>query len=445
MSFFSIKDFTTSVAAKVRSVLVNTDENLPAHIIQDSAGNEVLGTKTDAKATQTDTTSVSLMAVQKEISFCVQALAAIIANGGFTINSAQLSNTGQNTSALSAPVVLPSDPDLRPAAGNITAQDVASSSATGQDSVSIVTGTPTAASFRTQAINGHSAVRVQITGTWTGTLQFEVSADAGTTWIPIPMRITGTVFTRSTVTGNGVFYGDVSGATNFRVRETAAHTGTAAVAMDFSTASGAAQVLNPLRIMDNVSGASAAVKAASTAPVASDTAVVTTQRPDEVHLGEVGGKTALRVITMTADTAILASGDIIADTQQYDAFFRKTDGTGVINSITITEKDAQGAAYYILIHRTSTSMGTENIGPSITDANFVASIQHIIAVATTDFIAVASSGTGSGTKVAELKNLGIPVMAVSGTDDLYISIINGTGTPTYASGEIQLGIGVMLD
>jgi hypothetical protein len=445
MSFFSVKDFTTGVAAKIRSVLVNTDENLPAHLIQDSAGNEVLGTKTDVRSTATDATAASFMAVQKEISFCVQALAAIIANGGFSINSAQLSNTGQNTSALSAPVVLPSDPDLRPAAGNITAQDVASSSASGQDSVSIVTGTPTAASFRTQAINGHSAVRVQITGTWTGTLQFEVSADAGTTWIPIPMRITGTVFTRSTVTGNGVFYGDVSGATNFRVRETAAHTGTAAVAMDFSTASGAAQVLNPLRIMDNVSGASAAVKAASTAPVASDTAVVTTQRPDEVHLGEVGGKTALRVITMTADTAILASGDVIADTQQYDAFFRKTDGTGVINSITITEKDAQGAAYYILIHRTSTSMGTENAGVSITDANFVASIQHIIAVATTDFIAVASSGTGSGTKVAELKNLGIPVMAVSGTDDLYISIINGTGTPTYASGEIQLGIGVMLD
>jgi hypothetical protein len=445
MSFFSIKDFTTGVAAKVRSVLVNTDENLPAHIIQDSAGNEVLGTKTDAKATQTDTTSVSLMAVQKEISFCVQALAAIIANGGFTINSAQLSNTGQNTSALSAPLCC----RMTLTCGRRLATSRRKTShlvrRSGQDSVSIVTGTPTAASFRTQAINGHSAVRVQITGTWTGTLQFEVSADAGTTWIPIPMRVTGTVFTRSTVTGNGVFYGDVSGATNFRVRETAAHTGTAAVAMDFSTASGAAQVLNPLRIMDNVSGASAAVKAASTAPVASDTAVVTTQRPDEVHLGEVGGKTALRVITMTADTAILASGDIIADTQQYDAFFRKTDGTGVINSITITEKDAQGAAYYILIHRTSTSMGTENAGVSITDANFVASIQHIIAVATTDFIAVASSGTGSGTKVAELKNLGIPVMAVSGTDDLYISIINGTGTPTYASGEIQLGIGVMLD
>ena len=159
----------------------------------------------------------------------------------------------------------------------------------------------------------------------------------------------------------------------------------------------------------------------------------------EAHLGEVGGKSAYKVITMSTDTGAYASGDLIADTQQFDAFFRKTDGTGVINTITITEKDAQGAAYYIIVHRTSTSMGTENSAPNISDANLVAGIQHIVTVATTDFITV------SGTKIATVKNLGLPVMAVSGTDDLYFSILNATGTPTYASGEIQLGIGVLLD
>jgi hypothetical protein len=166
---------------------------------------------------------------------------------------------------------------------------------------------------------------------------------------------------------------------------------------------------------------------------------VTSISAGENHLGEVGGKSAYRVITMSTDTGAYASGDLIADTQQYDAFFRKADGTGVINTITVTEKDAQGAAFYIIFHRTSTSMGTENSAPNISDANLVAGIQHIVAVATTDFVTV------SGTKIATLKNLGLPVMAVSGTDDLYISILNSTGTPTYASGEIQLGIGVLLD
>ncbi len=166
---------------------------------------------------------------------------------------------------------------------------------------------------------------------------------------------------------------------------------------------------------------------------------VTSISAGENHLGEVGGKSAYRVITMSTDTGAYASGDLIADTQQYDAFFRKADGTGVINTITVTEKDAQGAAFYIIFHRTSTSMGTENSAPNISDANLVAGIQHIVTVATTDFVTV------SGTKIATLKNLGLPVMAVSGTDDLYISILNSTGTPTYASGEIQLGIGVLLD
>jgi hypothetical protein len=166
---------------------------------------------------------------------------------------------------------------------------------------------------------------------------------------------------------------------------------------------------------------------------------VTSISAGENHLGEVGGKSAYRVITMSTDTGAYASGELIADTQQYDAFFRKADGTGVINTITVTEKDAQGAAFYIIFHRTSTSMGTENSAPNISDANLVAGIQHIVAVATTDFVTV------SGTKIATLKNLGLPVMAVSGTDDLYISILNSTGTPTYASGEIQLGIGVLLD
>jgi hypothetical protein len=166
---------------------------------------------------------------------------------------------------------------------------------------------------------------------------------------------------------------------------------------------------------------------------------VTSISAGENHLGEVGGKSAYRVITMSTDTGAYASGDLIADTQQYDAFFRKTDGTGVINTITITEKDAQGVAYYIIFHRTSTSMGSENSAPNISDANLVAGIQHIVTVSASDFVTV------SGTKIATLKNLGLPVMAVSGTDDLYISILNSTGTPTYASGEIQLGIGVLLD
>ena len=159
----------------------------------------------------------------------------------------------------------------------------------------------------------------------------------------------------------------------------------------------------------------------------------------ETHMGEVGGKTAVRSVTLSTDTSAYASGDLIADTQQIDGFFRKTDGTGVINSINIIDEDAQGVALYVIFMSTSTSLGTENSAPNISDANLTAGFQGIVSVATTDYVTV------SGTKVATIKNIGLPVQAVSGTDDLYIAVLNGTGTPTFTASGLEMRIGVLLD
>lgn len=74
MAFISVKDFASGLAAKLRTFLVNTDENVTVHGLVDSANGEILGTKTDDKATQTNTTPVSMMSVFKQISASVQAL-----------------------------------------------------------------------------------------------------------------------------------------------------------------------------------------------------------------------------------------------------------------------------------------------------------------------------------------------------------------------------------
>jgi hypothetical protein len=144
-------------------------------------------------------------------------------------------------------------------------------------------------------------------------------------------------------------------------------------------------------------------------------------------------------VTLSTDTSAYGSGDLIADTQQLDAFFNKADGRGVINSITIIDREAQAAKLYLVFHSTTTSMGTENGAPNISDANAAAGIQGVITVETTDYITI------SGTSVACIKNIGLPVKAVSGTDDLYISAVNATGTPTYAATSLNLRIGALLD
>lgn len=159
----------------------------------------------------------------------------------------------------------------------------------------------------------------------------------------------------------------------------------------------------------------------------------------ENHLGEVGGKTISKSVTLSTDTAAYVSGDLIADTQQVDGFFRKADGTGIINSITIVDEEAQGVAMYVLFHKTSTSMGSENSAPSISDANASAGIQGMVAIATTDWVTI------SGTKVACIRNIGLPVIAASGTDDLYVSVVNSTGTPDWDADSLVMHIGALLD
>ena len=151
------------------------------------------------------------------------------------------------------------------------------------------------------------------------------------------------------------------------------------------------------------------------------------------------GKTVVKSLTMSTDTSAYASGDLIADTQQLDAALRVADGTGVLQSLTIIDEDAQGVAFYVLVMRTSTSLGSENSAPNISDANLTAGLIGIIPVATTDYV------TCSGAKIACIRNIGMPIKAVSGTDDIYIAVLNGSGTPTYTASGLEFVFGIQQD
>src|SRR5215469_14346770 len=76
-------------------------------------------------------------------------------------------------------------PDIRPATpAQITIVDTGSATAAGQNGASIVSGTATANSAAALTLNGQTTSRVEVNGTWSGTLQFEASVDNGTTWVP---------------------------------------------------------------------------------------------------------------------------------------------------------------------------------------------------------------------------------------------------------------------
>mgnify|MGYP001601299563 CR=1 FL=1 len=167
-------------------------------------------------------------------------------------------------------------------------------------------------------------------------------------------------------------------------------------------------------------------------------AIMVRTPPQEVHLGEVGGKTSVFDVTLSLDTSAYASGDLLADTQACSALFRKDDGTGLLQSLMVIDQDDQKVAFDVYILSANVTMGTENSAPSITDANAV-NILGIVSVATTDYKDL------GGVSVANIKGLGIPIKAVSGTDDLYLAVVNGTGTPTFTASGVKLRLGVLLD
>lgn len=188
-----------------------------------------------------------------------------------------ISVTGIPTSAGTATVA--TFTDVRPASGTITARDIASTSTTGLNSVNLITGNPTANSTFSQTVNGTAGFYLLITGTWTGTLSIEKSIDGGTTWVSSTMHQDGSSYTLASTTANCSLRGTDAGATNVRVRATAAWTGTANILFTFASADTVVTVTAPVRLWDNVSGSTGTIKAASTAALATDTSLVVALTP----------------------------------------------------------------------------------------------------------------------------------------------------------------------
>lgn len=166
-------------------------------------------------------------------------------------------------------------------------------------------------------------------------------------------------------------------------------------------------------------------------------AVQATVAAGENHLGSVGGNTAVVGVTFSLDTSAYADGDVLADSQVLAACLRTDDGTGVLQTITLNDKDDQGIAMDIVILDANVSIGTENAAVSITDAN-ADNILAVISVESTDWVDFV------GCKVATIKNLSIPVSAVSGTDDLYVALVT-RGTPTHTASGITARFGFLQD
>lgn len=179
------------------------------------------------------------------------------ANASLSSIDGKLASLGQKTMSGSTPVTIASDQgaitvtlpaDVTPATVNVTTADIASSTASGASSQSIVTGTPTAGSAAAFSLSSWETAAIQVSGTWTGTLQVEVSTDGGTTYYPRPGYISGTTAQSATFTANVLVHVNVAGCTHVRIRATAAMTGTATVRCAESDSTSIAFIANTVAV-----------------------------------------------------------------------------------------------------------------------------------------------------------------------------------------------------
>ena len=138
-------------------------------------------------------------------------------------------------------------------------------------------------------------------------------------------------------------------------------------------------------------------------------------------------------VTLSLDTAAYASGDLLADAQAVTSAARSSGGGGKLISLTVIDEDDQGVAFDVYLTSSSNSWGTENAAPTISDAD-ARSIQAKVSVATADYKDL------GGVKVAHYANINSIFLTV-GSANLYVAVVNGTGTPTFTASGVKLIFG----
>lgn len=156
----------------------------------------------------------------------------------------------------------------------------------------------------------------------------------------------------------------------------------------------------------------------------------------EAVIGLVGTSDIVVTVTPTLDTNAYASGDLLFDSVEIPAAVRANGYTAILGSITILDKADQGVAMTLLLANAATDFGAANAAPDPDDTE-AGTVIGWVPIATTDYVDLGAS------KVACIRQLGLVLKAGAATTSLYLAGINGTGTPTYAAGDLVIQLGFL--
>lgn len=150
----------------------------------------------------------------------------------------------------------------------------------------------------------------------------------------------------------------------------------------------------------------------------------------------VGQKIDLIQVTPTLDTSAYASGDLLFDVVTITSAALATGGAVELVSVTVCDQDDQKVAMNLFVTNLSTTWGTPNSAPTLSDAAGLG-IQAVIPIAAADFYDL------GGVAVAQpriAQNIGV-ICETSGSANLYLAGVNGSGTPTFTASGLKITLG----
>lgn len=143
-------------------------------------------------------------------------------------------------------------------------------------------------------------------------------------------------------------------------------------------------------------------------------------------------------IVLTVDTAPYAITDLVAAPQLVQGAFLGAGGISRIVQARLIDKDNQ-TAFTSALHflDDDVSMGAENAGPDMSDAD-VGHYLGNLAISSTSVVSLSNNRVY--TVLATGGNIALPLLLTpkAGTMDVWVAMTLTTGSPTFASGALDL-------
>ena len=239
--------FQTNIAQVAGSTVATAATGIAKVGLTDGSGNAVTSTSNALDVNIKSGTSVNASVGTTNATAPSSATEIGIVDGSGKLQGASATNPVPVTGIVTADEIRL---DLAPISQTVSAADTASTTTSGQSSQSILSGTPTTNSSANFVISGIDTVNVQISGTWSGTLNTEISFDSGTTWYTRGIHLAGTSYITSVFTANGAGNVNVAGLTNIRVRATAFTSGSATIKVVGSLNDSSVYIANAIKLSD---------------------------------------------------------------------------------------------------------------------------------------------------------------------------------------------------